>query len=128
MKCETISRALYEYFMGNKYIQWLMPYDLVIMYITAGIIIMDDFISVQGVFVRMAYFLFVLAVAMLFSKYQYRNVAIALGLHTMDYCIYFLKALMREKPYFSSSYCLSICVYGLFAWLAYKKSLTQRQS
>lgn len=122
MKLEQVCQTLNAYLSQKAVFRTLMPLASVMGIVFAALSLISNFIYLGGFVTALCFWGFVLGVLLTLSLCQFQMVAIALGIWAVDYAYGFLSSLIRYRS-LSYGTLLYLVVYGLLAFLAYKKSL-----
>lgn len=124
MKLEQVCQTLNAYLSQKAIFRTLMPLGGIMGIVFAALTLVNNWIYLGGFVGTLCFWGFVLGVLLTLSLCQFQMLAIALGLWAVDYAYSFLYSLIRYRS-LSYGTLLSLVVYGLLAFLAYKKSLAK---
>lgn len=123
MKIEQLSESLKNYLSQFSFMRVLLPLSSVLLYVFAGLRLLDTFISLGSLVGTLVYILYFVALVLTLANCHFRDIAIGTGVVGIMYLISFLRGVisLHYLPYGSLIYLL---LYALVAFLAYKKSLS----
>lgn len=123
MKIEQLGQALREYLSQFSIMRVLLPLASILLYVFAGLRLLNQFISLGGLVATLVYILFFCALLLVFANCRFRDIAIGCGIVGIMYAIAFIQYVFR---YHSITYpsLIYFLLYGLVAFLAYKKSMS----
>ena len=125
MKIEQFSQYLKEYVMQFSIVRILMPLSAIILYICGALYALNSLVSVGSVVVALAFCVGIVMMILVLAQCQFLPLAIGFGLYALYYVISFLRSLILYR-YLSYGVLVYLTVYGLLAFLAYRKSLSLR--
>lgn len=124
MKLEQVCQTLNAYLSQKSVFRTLMPLGSVLAIVFAALSLVSNWIYLGSFVNALCFWGFVLGVLLTLSLCQFQMLAIALGVWAVDYAYSFLYSLIRYRSVAYGTL-LYLVVYGLLAFLAYKKSLAK---
>lgn len=122
MGIEKVGAVFHEYCSQNKFLKVLLPINLPLLFIMAGLRVFQNFVNLGSGVGVVVYVGFILGVLLTFAKAEYQMLSIGIGILCFDYVYGFVHTLFRFHRLNWSSI-LYLLMWGLFAYMAYKKSL-----
>lgn len=122
MKIEQLGQTLREYLSQFSMTRVLLPLASVLLYVFAGLRLLGHFISLGSLVSTLVYVLFFAALLLVFANCRFRDIAIASGIMGIMFLISLLQSLFKFHS-LSYSSLIYLLLYGLVAFLSYKKSL-----
>lgn len=125
MKFEQVCQPLNQWFSQHPIFRVLLPLSMPLMFLCAGLRVLDNFISLGNAVITLTFLGFFLFLLLVVSTCDFRMTAAGLALFTLDYLIGLLSTLIRvhSLPWGSLIYVL---VFGYLAFLAYRKSMSMK--
>ena len=121
MKMEQVSQTLKEYFSQFSAVRVLLPIAPILLYVLTALRVLGNFVSLGTVVHTLVYVCFFGAVILVLSNCQFRDLFIGTGVMGALYLVELVIRLFRG--YLSYSALIYLVLYGLVAFLSYKKYL-----
>lgn len=121
MKLDQVCQTMKEYFSQNAIMRVLLPIAPVLLYVLTALRVLGNFVSLGAVVHTLVYVCFFGAVILVLSNCQFRDLFIGTGVMSVLYLIELVICLFRG--YLSYSTLIYLVLYGLVAFLSYKKYL-----
>jgi len=121
MSIDKVGNELKNYFMSNAWFRPFLPLDEAIVYGTVALTILQNFLSLGALVSSLVYYLFFIGILLAFSNAKYLVLAIGLGGVGLVNAYSLIAAVFYK--YLNYSALIGLAIYGLLAYLAYKKSM-----
>ncbi len=126
MEFNQVCTSLQQFFMSNKFCRILMPVSMPLMFVSAGLKLLDRFISIGSFANSIAFFAFMLSLLMVLSNQLFQIASYGIGIWAIVYVTSFIQALFGKYSHIISWGSLTYAlIWGLLAFLLYKKSLVK---
>lgn len=122
MKIEQLGQTLREYLSQFSMTRVLLPLASVLLYVFAGLRLLDSIFPLGSLVSALLVLLFFAALLLVFANCRFRDIAIASGIMGIMFLISLLRGLIKFHILYYSSL-IYLLLYGLVAFLSYKKSL-----
>ncbi|MGI6085776.1 MAG: hypothetical protein ACOYIF_10085 [Acetivibrionales bacterium] len=121
---ENVSNELKKYFESKPIVSSLLGFDMIILYASVALTILDYFVYLGGIIGGIIYYAFILGILLCLANKNFSALMIGLGVRALIDLITFIRYLFNEYIGFSWSLLYATLVYGFFAFMAYKKTNT----
>lgn len=122
MKIEQLCQTMKEYFSQFSVVRILMPISSILLYVLTVLRVLDYFVSIGTLVSTLVYVCYFAALILVLANCRFRDIAIGTGIIGILNVIKLLKNLFAYR-FLSYSALIYLLLYGLVAFLAYKKSL-----
>jgi len=117
---ENVSNELKTYFESKPLLSSLLVFDLYILLGCSVLRFLDVFVYLGGIISGLIFYVFILGILLCLAKKNFFALTIGLGVEALINLIYLIRYLARNYG-FSWSSLFGLIIYGLFAYMAYKK-------
>ena len=125
MKIEQLCQTLKAYLSQFSTVRILLPLSSVLLYVCGGLRVLNVFVSLGSVVLALLFFIGLAAAVLTLAECQFLSLTIGLGLYAVSYALSFILSLVRAH-YLAYGTLIYLLVYGLLAYLTYRKSLSLR--
>lgn len=122
MKIEQLGQTLREYLSQFSITRVLLPLAPILLYVFTGLRVLDNFFNLGMLVSTLVYVLFFAALLLAFANCRFRDIAIGSGIMGILNLINLIRFLIQYRTLYYDSL-IYLLLYGLVAFLAYKKSL-----